>query len=312
MKKILLSGVGGNLGKEAAKFLLTLEDKSNLIFCATNHEILKPYADMGIDTRIVDYLQPDKLDEAFKGAEVAGIISMPFIGKKRQEAHKNALDAVKKAGVKKVVYTSLCNAGDDTNPSIERADHQFTENYAKKIDMNYIFLRNSQYAETMITNYFHFVSINSPLCNSMGYGHMAYISRKDCAKALAYALHRHSEYDYTTLDINGKELLTIEEFVAIGDKETGNTIGYKEIDDEENCQLFESMGIPRTMDNVKKGSGVRYSSEGMITFNQAIRKEKFNTYTDDFKKLTGDDPISVNYMFAHSNEFQAGVRHFKD
>jgi len=312
MGKILLSGVGGNLGKEAARILLTLEDKSNLIFCATNQEILKPFADMGIDTRLVDYLQPNKLDEAFIGAEVAGIISMPFVGEKRKEAHKNAIDAAKKAGVKKIVYTSLCNATDDTNPSVERMDHQFTENYTKETGLDYIFLRNSQFAESMITNYFYFVSIKSPLRNSMGYGHMAYISRKDCAKALAYALHRHSEYERAILNINGKELLTIEEFVAIGDKETGNTTGYKEIDDEENCQLFESMGIPRTMDNVKEGSGVRFSSEGMITFNQAIRNEKFKTYTDDFKKLTGNDPISVNYMFAHSNEFQAGVRHYKD
>jgi NAD(P)H dehydrogenase (quinone) len=102
MGKLLISGVGGNLGKEAARILLTLEDKSNLIFCATSESTLKPYADMGIETHVVDYNHPDKLEEAFKNAEVAGIISMPFVGKKRENAHKNALDAAKKAGVKKL------------------------------------------------------------------------------------------------------------------------------------------------------------------------------------------------------------------
>jgi len=314
MVKLLLSGVGGNLGKEAARILLTLEkDKSNLIFCSTNEQSLKPYADMGIDTRLVDYLHPDdKLVEAFKGADVAGIISMPFVGKKREMAHKNAIDAAKKAGVKKIVYTSLCNATDDTNPAIERTDHQYTENYTKELGLDYIFLRNSQFAEAMVTNYFFFVSMKQPLSNSMGYGHMAHLSRKDAAKALAYALHRHAEYDHATLDINGRKLLTIEEFVAIGDKVTGNTTGYKEIDDEANYKIFDSMGIPRTMDQVKEGSGVSFSSDGMITFNQAIREEKFNVCTDDFKKLTGDDPIAVDYMFAHPDDFQVGERHSKE
>ena len=32
MGKLLLTGVDGNLGAEAARVLLTLEDKSNLIF----------------------------------------------------------------------------------------------------------------------------------------------------------------------------------------------------------------------------------------------------------------------------------------
>jgi NAD(P)H dehydrogenase (quinone) len=312
MGKLLIAGVGGNLGKEAARILLTLEDKSNLIFCATNEDTLKPYADMGIETHTIDYIHPEKLEEAFKNAEVAGIISMPFVGKKREAAHKNALDAAKKAGVKKIVYTSLCNADDEENPAVERTDHLYTENYIKELGFDYIFLRNSQFAEAMVTNYFFFVSQKSPLCNSMGYGHMAHVSRKDCAKALAFALHRHKEYDHATLNINGKEPLTIAEFVAIGDKETGNTTGYKEISDEENYKIFDSMGIPRTTAEIKEGSGVAFASDGMITFNQAIRAEKFNVCTDDFKKLTGDDPISVNYMFAHPDEFQVGDRHCKD
>ena len=33
MGKLLLAGVDGNLGAEAAKVLLELEDKDNLIFC---------------------------------------------------------------------------------------------------------------------------------------------------------------------------------------------------------------------------------------------------------------------------------------
>jgi len=313
MGKILLAGVGGNLGSEAAKILLKIEDKSNLIFCSTSEASLKPYADMGVETRVVDFNYADNLEKAFAGADVVGIISMPFVGDKRQAAHRNAVDAAKKANVKKVVYTSLVNAGDETNPSMEKLDHIYTENYVKASGLDYIFLRNSQFAEAMITAYFSNLSFKIPLSNNMGNGHMAFISRKDCAKALAYALHKNKEYSHATLDINGKELLTIGEFVAIGNKETGNNLVYNEVSDEENYKIFDAMGVPRTTDGkFKDGSDAPFCSDGMVSFGKAIRLEKFNVKTDDFQKLTGDEPIPVSFMFANSNDFQVGDRHSKD
>ena len=44
MGKLLLTGVDGNLGAEAAKILMELENKENLIFCGYNPDALKPYA----------------------------------------------------------------------------------------------------------------------------------------------------------------------------------------------------------------------------------------------------------------------------
>ena len=144
-------------------------------------------------------------------------------------------------------------------------------------------------------------------------GKMAYISRRDCAKALAYALFRGEEYHEAALDINGPELMTISEFIEIGNEVTGNHVTYQEVTDEENYQIFDAMGVPRTTDGVfKKGSEAPFSSEGMVTFAQAIREGKMDKFTDDFKKLTGDDPITVRYMFEHVDDYQIGERHSKD
>lgn len=313
MGKLLLTGVDGNLGSQAAEFLLGLEPAENLIFCGYSAEALKKYEDQGVETRVTNFNFAEGLQEAFAGAERLALISMPFVGAKRQNAHKNVVDAAKAAGVKQIVYTSLVNAGDETNPSVEKKDHIYTENYIKEAGLDYIFLRNSQYAEAMITNYYTYVKLDGVLKNSQGDGKMAYISRKDCAKAVAYALHRGAEYDHAILDINGPELMTISQFVEYGNQATGNHVTYQEITDEENYQIFDAMGVPRTTDGVfKKDSEAPFSSDGMVTFAQAIREGKMDTWTDDFKKLTGDDPITVLYMFQHSDEFQIGERHSKD
>ena len=132
MGKLLLTGVDGNLGETAAEILLTLEPKENLIFCGYSEEALKKYADMGVETRQTNFNNADGLSEAFKGADALALISMPFVGAKRQKAHKNAIDVAKAAGVKQIIYTSLVNADDETNPSVEKKDHNLYRKLYKR------------------------------------------------------------------------------------------------------------------------------------------------------------------------------------
>lgn len=313
MGKLLLTGVDGNLGGFAAEELLKLEPKENLIFCGYNPDSLKKYADMGVETHVTNFNNPDGLKEAFQNAEVVALISMPFVGVKRQNAHKNCVDAAKATGVRQIVYTSLVNADDETNPSVEKKDHIYTEKYIQEQGLDYQFMRNSQYAEAMVTNYFTYAKMNAPLTNSQGDGLMAYISRKDCAKAVAYALHRSNEFSKKVWNINGLELMTISTFCAIGDVSTGNHVPFVNVTDEENYQIWDAMGVPRTTDGVfLKDSEAPFSSDGMVTFAQAIREGKMDIHTKDFTELTGATPISVRYMFDHQEEFQIGERHSKD
>lgn len=101
MAKLVLTGVDGNLGQEAAKVLMTIEDKDHLVFCGYSEKALKPYQDMGITTHVTDFNYKDGLVEAFKGADALALISMPFVGAKRQAAHRIVLMLLKRQALRK-------------------------------------------------------------------------------------------------------------------------------------------------------------------------------------------------------------------
>ena len=95
MGKLLLTGVDGNLGSEAARVLLTLANKEDLIFVGYSKEALDKFAAQGVETRQANFNEYEGLEEAFAGAERLALISMPFVGAKRQKAQKNVVDAAK-------------------------------------------------------------------------------------------------------------------------------------------------------------------------------------------------------------------------
>lgn len=309
MAKIIVTGVDGNFGGEVVGNITKLVNKEDLILTCPFENGLESYKNEGFDVRVANFNHYEGLEEAFKGGDVILIISAPFVGEKRQAAHRNAVDAAKKAGVKKVVYTSLVNARDPENPSVEKIDHAYTEEYVLSTGMDYIFLRNSQYAEAMITSY---LTSGGVMVSCQGDGKMSYISRRDCALAAAYALTKEDVHK-AVLNINGPESLTLHEFVEIGNKETGMNVVVKDTTEEEVYAAFDAIGVPRTTDGkFKDGSPAPYSSDGMVTFARAIRLGKMNEFTDDFVKLTGQKARTVGYMFANKDDYQVGRRNSTD
>lgn len=309
MSRIIVTGVDGNFGGQVVKTITTLVKKEDLILTAPTSQGIEGFLKEGYDARVANFNHREGLEEAFKGGDVILIISAPFVGAKRQNAHKNAIDAAKEAGVKKVVYTSLVNARDKENPSIEKIDHAYTEEYVESIGMDHIFLRNSQYAEAMITSY---MTSNGVMASCQGDGKMAYISRLDCAIAAAYALTKEDMHNQV-LNINGPELLTLQEFVDIGNKETGMNVTVNNVTEEETYAAFDAIGVPRNTDGeFQKDSPAPYSSDGMVTFARAIRLDKMSEFTDDFEKLTNTKPRTVSYMFANNADYQVGRRNSTD
>ena len=147
-------------------------------------------------------------------------------------------------------------------------------------------MRDSQYAEVMVSNYINaYENTNNVLANNMGQGKMAYFSRDDCAIAAAYAAM--SDWTDRVVDANGAEPLTIAEYIDIANKVTGHNVKYVEISDEDQYKFFNSTGVPRTTEEMwaQTATNFTFCSDGMVTFDRAIRHGQMSTFTDDFKNL---------------------------
>lgn len=309
MQKIVVNGVDGNFGKLVAEYIQELVPKNKLIFTAPKADKLQEYAAQGIQTEVADFNSPEKLARVYAHVDKVLLISMPFVGEKRRQAHKNFVEACVKAGVRQVIYTSVLSAGNPFNPSVENADHGYTESIIQNTDLDYIFLRNSLFAEAFISDYFRAVNNHEKsIEKNMGDGRVWFISRRDAAYSAACALS-DDQMHRAVLNINGLEPFTYADFLKVGNEVSGNQIGYVKQTDQELYDYFDSIGVPRNTDGDFSKSPIQATSEGMVTFGTSVREGYLDVPVSDFYRLTGKEPTTVKYMFEHKDDFLLGERH---
>lgn len=309
MGKIIVNGVDGNFGAMVAEYVLNLIPKNDLIFTAPRIEKLKKYQDMGITVAKADFNDTKGLAQTFADADKVLLISMPFVGKKRRQAHKNVVDACVEARVKQIIYTSVLSASHPMNPSIENIDHSYTEAIIENSPLDYIILRNSLFVEAFTSDYMRAVEANEKtIAKNMGDGRVWFISRKDCAYAAACALNNHLLHR-AILNINGREPLSYADFLAIGNKATHHNITYTKLTDDELYAYFDSIGVPRDTDGDFSKSPIQATSEGMVTFGTTVTEGYLDVPVSDFSSLTGRQPLSIEYIFEHVQDYLLGDRH---
>jgi NAD(P)H dehydrogenase (quinone) len=309
MEKAIITGVDGNFGSYAARSILHKLDRKDLIFTSPDNEVIEQFKRHGIDARYADYTNPGQPAQAFHGGDILLLISVPQVGEKRRNMHKNAIEGAVAAGVKKIIYTSYIGTGDPENGCYQMPDHQYTEEFIKSTGLKYIFLRNAQYCEAMIAAFEQASNSGGVLTNNMGEGRMAHISRDDCAEAAACVAAGAGE-DNKIYFITGPTANTMEEFVAIGSEVTGRKVVYQFIDDEQMYAFFDSKGVPRKTDGdwSKADPAFPFCSDGMVTAGIAIRKNQMNYCTNDYEMLTGKKPLSVREIFENIERYKIGKR----
>src|SRR6185503_9812564 len=173
-----ITGATGQLGRLVVDRLKTRMPAAEIVALARSP---RKAADLGVASREADYAKPETLSTALAGLDTLLLISSSELGR-RAAHHRNVLQAAKKAGVRRVVYTSLLHA--DTSPLDLAPEHLETEADLKASGLAGTVLRNGWYTENY-TGSVRGALAGGAFLGSAGDGRISSAPRSDYAEAAA-------------------------------------------------------------------------------------------------------------------------------
>jgi len=277
--KIAITGATGQLGSIVVN---RLKEKAGSNIIALVRSTQKA-ANLGVEARETDYDRPETLEVALKDVDTLLLISGSEVGK-RATQHKNVIEAAKKNGVKKIVYTSILHA--DTSTISLAAEHLSTEAALKQSGIPYIILRNSWYTE----NYAGAIPgaiAGGALLGSAGDGKISAASRKDYAEAAVVVLTSEG-HDGKVYELAGDEAFTLADLAAEISKQTGKNIPYNNLPEPEYAGILAGFGIPKDM------------AEAIAGWDTSISKGDLFDDSKQLSTLTGKTTSTINEVVAEA------------
>jgi len=288
--KLLITGAAGKLGRLVLDELLTTRKvaPSSVIAVSRDPAKLATYAKRGVVTRRGDFDDPASLDAAFAGADTVLIISTDALGVpgKRLKQHQAAVAAAKKAGAKRIAYTSMPNP---ENSAVTFApDHLGTEQAIKASGVAYTIFRNGWYMENL------FMSVPQALktgqwYTATGQGRIAHAARADIAAAIAGALVGDTSGN-ATYTLTGPKALTTDEIAALVRAATGKPLAVVHVGDEQLAAGMKAAGVPEMF------------IPTLVSFDANTRLGHISMATSDIERLSGRKPMSLQTFLAGAEQ----------
>lgn len=240
-----VTGATGHLGRLVIQKLATRVSSADIVALARN---TAKAAELGVAVREADYDRPETLVAALTGIDTLLLISASEVGKRLAE-HHNVIEAAKKAGVKRVVYTSLLHA--DTSPIGLAAEHIATEREIAASGIPNTFLRNGWYNENFIGSIQSAVA-HGALLGSAGAGKISSAARADYADAAVEAVVDAAHVG-KTYELAGDESWTMADLAADISRQAGKTIPYHNVPESEYAAALQAAGVPKPMAELVAG-----------------------------------------------------------
>jgi NAD(P)H dehydrogenase (quinone) len=222
---------------------------------------------LGVEVREADYDKPETLGRALAGVDTLLLISANEVGK-RVVQHRNVVAAAKKAGVKRIVYTSLLHA--DRSPLDLAAEHLATEEALKGSGVPFTVLRNGWYTE----NYAGSIPgalAGSALLGSAGDGRISSASRANYAEAAAVAL-AGAGHEGRTYELAGDDAWTLSDLAAEVSRQAGRTIPYRNLPEAEYAAALKGFGLPEGLARAIAGWDVGASRGALFEDGRQLSK----------------------------------------
>lgn len=191
--KIAVTAASGQLGTEIVKATVTLLSKENVIGLARTPDKAKS---LGIEIRPGDYNDKNVLEKSLQAVDALLLVSGMDAPEKRVEQHRNVIRAAQNAGVRKIVYTSVQGADEDTAFSPIIQSNRQTEQDIRSSGLDWVIGCNGIYIEPDI-DYIETYKQSGGISNCAGDGKCGYTTRPELAYAYARMLTQDNHNGHT-------------------------------------------------------------------------------------------------------------------
>jgi len=233
---IAITGATGQLGRLVIEKLKQKLPAGDIVALARKPE---KAAELGVSARAADYANPETLPAALAGIDTLLLISSSEVGQ-RAVQHGNVIDAAKKAGVKRIVYTSLLHA--DRSVLSLAEEHRQTEAALKASGVPHTILRNGWYSENY-TGSIGPALAHGALIGSAGDGKISAAPRADYAEAAVVAL-TGAGHEGKVYELAGDSAWTLADLAAEVSKQSGKTFVYQNLPEADYAAALKGVGLP--------------------------------------------------------------------
>lgn len=293
-RTLLVTGASGHLGRAVVEALLASGAADRIVAGSRRPEALADLSSRGVEARRVDFDDDvATLAKAFAGVDRLLIVSTDALDRPghRLEQHLRAIEAAKSAGAGHVLYTSMSRPH-AANPMWLASDHRGTEEAIVASGIPYTILRHNWYFENIAGSIPHAVA-SGVWSDAVGEGRVAYVARRDCARADAAAL-ASSETESAVLDITGPELLSGSDIAGVLSSLSGRSVSYQPVDEPSRRTALVAAGLPEGY-----AAFIVNSESGMSRGWLAVQ-------SDDVRHLTGSVSMSFRDHMAEQG-LAAGI-----
>lgn len=236
---IAVTGATGQLGRLVIDALLKTVNPREIVALVRDPLKDRDLSTKGVVVRKADYNQPETLRSALVGIQRLLLISSSEVGQRKAQ-HRAVIEAAKSSGVQLLAYTSLLHA--DSSTLGLAVEHRDTEQALAESGLNYVLLRNGWYSENYTASVPPAVEHGSIL-GSAQLGRISSAAREDYADAAAVVLTGEGQAG-KVYELAGDESYSLSELAVEVGKQSGKTVVYNDLPQEQYKAALIGMGLP--------------------------------------------------------------------
>jgi uncharacterized protein YbjT (DUF2867 family) len=240
----------------------------------------------GVEVALAGYDEPDTLMDALEPGDRVFMVSMHEPPERRIALHRGFVDVATRRRVARIVYLSFVGAGPAAT-FVHARSHGATEAMLAESGVPFTAVRNGMYADEIASWFDSDGRITGP----GGDGRVSLSYRPELARAIVALLVDEGHDDRRVVTITGPESFSLAELAATASEVTGDPYRYEPLGREEWIAYRRRVGRPD------------WSIEAGISYYDGVRKGEADVVTDDYRALTGEEPLSIREMIAlHRDE----------